>query len=552
MSRNTISILVDLPGNDFAAVVAGHSPGQKFAKANKKFGELFDGIDTPSRLMELVSNRSGKKIIITHNGLHWDLMIQQLNDRESLYILRDVTVERAILTKLKDKLQELERSNEIYTEVMEKELPIGVMITDKDYNVLMANKKLKRYFHIPAKARMKKCYNYVKEIKPCDECILRNFLEGKNKNKKSFITDDEHYITAEIHPVEDKFIITFRDTTKEVNLIREIKKQQEELESANRRIAEQNDILKRLSTINIRIAQMKDPDAILETVLQAIVDTFGCEKGAILLFNEGGKIKNANFTETISTEEQAYIIENVGSPGAVPGETKETANRLTAVNKERLEGFMIRDIMDRDVLSGRIFLRKPGKNIDHSILQLFLMQVSIFLDNLGLQRKLEELVQTDSLTGVFNRYYFEKRLKEEKELSHRFGQPLSLILLDVNGLKETNDNEGHEAGDRLIKETTRLLSGNISSYDSIYRIGGDEFVILLSNCPEERMKTIMDTFYELQETATYDYNGKEFPLRFSMGGSCSTSVEYERLKEEADKRMYLDKEHYYKTRKRYR
>lgn len=541
-----------LPGQDFAAAITTPSPSDQFAAVNQKFSTSFPGIHTPFQLLELITGKSEKKKIISHNQLFWEVMQQELNACQSLFLLKDITSERSILSRLKDQLQELTRFNEIYTKVIDKDLPIGVMIIDKDYNVLMANHMLKRYFHIPPQAHLEKCYNFVKGIKPCDECILRQILEGKRKNKKTFVTSDEHYITAEIHTVDDKFIVTFRDTTKEINLIQEIKKQQDALESANQRINQQNDILKRLSTINIRIAQMRDPEAILETVVKSIIDTFDCEKGAILLFNEGGKIKNAHFTSNIDVQERLVIIDNVGSAKSYPADSLNPRRRYGLSREDHLPDYTIQDIIDKETLVGRLFLKKNREVIDQSIMQLFLMQVNIFLDNLGLQRRLEEMAQTDSLTGVFNRYYFEKRFAEEQELSLRFGQPLSLILADVNGLKETNDQVGHAAGDRLIEQTTRLIGNNISTYDSIYRIGGDEFIILLSNCPEDQMNIVMDMLKDIQESASFEYNGSHYPLRFSLGGACSTSVDYNKMKDEADKRMYRDKDAFYKTHSKYR
>lgn len=131
---------------------------------------------------------------------------------------------------------------------------------------------------------------------------------------------------------------------------------------------------------------------------------------------------------------------------------------------------------------------------------------------------------------------------------------MSLIIVDINGLKAVNDKIGHEAGDALLKEITALLIRNIDAFDSIYRVGGDEFVILLPNCPKDRLEQIVERFQKIQESSdsVFKFKDNPLPLHFSLGGACSTDVEHDKLKETADKRMYLDKEIFYNTHERYR
>lgn len=493
--------------------------------------------------------------MVKHSGQSWELLELNLKEERTLYLLKNITFEMELLGKLKEQIKKLTDTNanyRIYADILARDLPIGVLITDKHFNVSFANNTLKRFFHIPSKARLQKCYNYVRGIKPCPECILKTVAKDSSKNKKTFATDDG-FVTAEIHQLDEslaqpakgeaKYLITYRETTKEIKLIRQIKTQQENLEKANNLIAEQNDILKRLSNINLRISQLKDLDAILGIVINSIIETFEAHKGAILLFNRAGHIESAHFTGTVTEEEQAHIIDHIGT----------SAFSAPSIEDGLLKGYNLIDMMDINQQPiGKLFLFEPGKNVDHSILQLFLTQVNNFLENLRLHRKLEEVAHTDSLTGVFNRYYFDKNFKKEMDLSMRFGQPLSVIIVDVNGLKKANDVIGHEAGDALLKETATLLSANISVFDSLYRIGGDEFVLLLSNCPENQLKIMVEMFEEIQTVSSIQFKDKKLPVRFSLGGACSTEVPHYKLKDTADKRMYANKEEYYETHKKYR
>ncbi len=104
--------------------------------------------------------------------------------------------------------------------------------------------------------------------------------------------------------------------------------------------------------------------------------------------------------------------------------------------------------------------------------------------------KKDDLLQatstTDSLTGLANRRHFDARLREEIARSERHGSPLSLLLVDVDGLKGINDKGGHEAGDVALSTVGTCLSQTCRRTDLAARIGGDEFAVLspLTNAAE--------------------------------------------------------------------
>jgi diguanylate cyclase (GGDEF)-like protein len=112
--------------------------------------------------------------------------------------------------------------------------------------------------------------------------------------------------------------------------------------------------------------------------------------------------------------------------------------------------------------------------------------------------------QQDPLTGIFNRKMFFDELEREVERCSRYGQNLSLIMLDVDFFKEVNDNYGHQAGDRVLIEITNIINSAIRKTDVFARYGGEEFVILmpgtnLSGARDiaERLKdTIADYYFE--------------------------------------------------------
>jgi diguanylate cyclase (GGDEF)-like protein len=430
-----------------------------------------------------------------------------------------------VLTQLKGKLKSLSVDNALYTEIITDELPFGLMITDADHNVLLVNRTLKNLFHIPLRASLQKCYNYVKRIAPCEGCPHIELASGAQTAKKLFHQGDRK-ITAEARRLEDKFLLFFRDTTREIQLIQDIRVQQSNLQEANTLIAEQNAILKSLSRLNIEIARARDLDAVLALLIESLQKFYDAPMAAIVLFNEVGKIEHALFSQDMTADHQRLILLAIGSTTS-------------------LEDHLILEMKTQEKRYGAIYLTRPSTHPDRSIMDLFFMQVISYLENLKLSSRLEELAQTDALTGISNRYFFEKKLSEEIAISQRFGQPISLILVDINGLKKANDSIGHQAGDALIMTTALLLRDNISVYDGIFRLGGDEFVILLSNCPGNQLQIMVDMFLEIQQNQYITVDEQELPVRFSLGGACSETTDYQELLKTADAAMYENKHQFY-------
>ncbi len=156
-----------------------------------------------------------------------------------------------------------------------------------------------------------------------------------------------------------------------------------------------------------------------------------------------------------------------------------------------------------------------------------------------LLEKFVSLGTTDALTNVYNRYsYFE--LLKSLETSHP--KLMGVIFIDINKLKETNDRYGHEAGDALIVRATDLIRSLFEN--SIYRVGGDEFVILEACRSQE---AFIQKVQELKEKLKNDGT-----VLLSIGYHFSTSFsELDGSITEAEKMMYADKEEFYKTNNRY-
>ena len=101
-----------------------------------------------------------------------------------------------------------------------------------------------------------------------------------------------------------------------------------------------------------------------------------------------------------------------------------------------------------------------------------------------LQRRLMEQAITDPLTGAFNRRYMEERLGEALARGRR-RPPVSLLVIDIDHFKRVNDEHGHEAGDTVLKGLVSLVRQRVRAVDLVFRMGGEEFVVLLPDTAED-------------------------------------------------------------------
>src|ERR671924_84218 len=106
------------------------------------------------------------------------------------------------------------------------------------------------------------------------------------------------------------------------------------------------------------------------------------------------------------------------------------------------------------------------------------LRVPIIIEHEDL-KKLELNAVTDPLTGLYNRRLFGESFEKELNRARRYTQPLSLVILDLHRFKEVNDKHGHPRGDEVLRATAATLKKALRTSDSAFRIGGDEFALLL-------------------------------------------------------------------------
>ncbi|MCG8425982.1 MAG: GGDEF domain-containing protein, partial [Chromatiales bacterium] len=159
---------------------------------------------------------------------------------------------------------------------------------------------------------------------------------------------------------------------------------------------------------------------------------------------------------------------------------------------------------------------------------------------------LSELVHTDTLTGLFNYRHFTMALEQEMERTRRAGQPLALILLDIDHFKKVNDTRGHEVGNQALVHLAKIMQQMLRRVDVACRYGGEEFAVILPGTPLPRAISAAQRLRQaLEESSLPLEDGSELRITASMGVSVylrDTALSPEGLVKEADHYLYQAKE----------
>jgi diguanylate cyclase (GGDEF)-like protein len=156
----------------------------------------------------------------------------------------------------------------------------------------------------------------------------------------------------------------------------------------------------------------------------------------------------------------------------------------------------------------------------------------------SLTNEVYKLAALDQLTGLYNRRSGEQRLADEISRAVRHQRPLTVLLLDLDGLKQINDKMGHAAGDLILKGFAERLQRAIRGSDLAVRLGGDEFLVLLPECRAEEVTHVINRVEGLE----LDYGNTKIVCHFSRGWTDYRPGETPaELLKRADEALYANK-----------
>jgi diguanylate cyclase (GGDEF)-like protein len=162
---------------------------------------------------------------------------------------------------------------------------------------------------------------------------------------------------------------------------------------------------------------------------------------------------------------------------------------------------------------------------------------------LKVQTDLEQLAASDMLTGLYNRRKLEEVCNSAITYSRAHNRPCSMLLIDLDYLKQINDTFGHPAGDALINSVVKIIRSQLREQDILGRLGGDEFVLILPATQGESARGIADQIRQAVQNQPFVWDGQEMVRSISVGVAslCDSDTNWKDWLQRADQNLYLAK-----------
>lgn len=338
------------------------------------------------------------------------------------------------------------------------------------------------------------------------------------------------------------------DKLKEVNL---------RLEDMNKKLDTSLAEFFTLQQISQAIGSIFDVNELLKHVNDIIIGVMGVATSNIALYNNAGNRLKIQVTNISNARERAILTDNINSP-----ELKKALDEGRTIMDNSVNPDKYSFIKDRNVKSFiSVPLQVKGKAhglilIEHNIpnafgednvrlLEIITQQISIAIENAKLYEQLQEYANTDGLTQIYNRVFFQNRLYEELTRATKQGYEVSIILFDIDDFKIYNDTYGHLFGDTVLQSIAMTVRESIRKDDIVARFGGEEFVVLL---PHTGKETAYEKAEELRkkisELVVCDSNNSVVKsVSVSMGVSTFPTLAKNQLEliNSADEGLYMAK-----------
>jgi diguanylate cyclase (GGDEF)-like protein len=248
----------------------------------------------------------------------------------------------------------------------------------------------------------------------------------------------------------------------------------ERLEELNQERARLHEALQRIGET---FASNLDREGLLEIVVKTAVDGVGADAGrASVRRTASSPLEQVSFVGQIDGLEEA--IRAAEAKVLETGEPCEaTVDGIASLSHPLRRGDEAHGRVSGVVSVAR--RERPFTSPERELFDYLAEQAAVSLENVGLHETVERQAVTDELTGLFNRRRFQEAMVTEVERSKRFGQPVGLVLLDLDNFKAVNDTYGHQQGDLVLREVARVLRETSREIDEPARYGGEELAVVL-------------------------------------------------------------------------
>ena len=180
---------------------------------------------------------------------------------------------------------------------------------------------------------------------------------------------------------------------------------------------------------------------------------------------------------------------------------------------------------------------------DVALIELFSQLVGASIGNIKLFEKIQRQATMDGLTGLVNHKTFYEILEKELWRSRRYGGRISLIMVDIDNLKNINDAYGHRAGDKAIRKISKIIKECIRQIDTAARYGGDEFAVILLNSSLDDAIIVAQRMVDAVASSQATWQKEQIPLSISVGlGQYDAETTPEDITSRSDQALYMAKQ----------
>jgi len=322
-----------------------------------------------------------------------------------------------------------------------------------------------------------------------------------------------------------------------------------------REIIKQFKQLHTLLEINEKIVTEQSLPELLDYIVRSAVNLLKADAGTLRLPNEeqnvlvlksvyGTHRKFGQIDLPIDENSTAGLSYLKGRPVSFSNISKEPLYPWNGEESKKFPSFLTVPLKARGKNLGILSLYRRKEKFSSSeieIAEIFASQATLAIMNRTYLDQFHRAAITEELTGFYNRGYFYQRLREEMHRAERTDLPLSLLVIDFDHLKIINDSYGHLAGDKALKEVSKIIRACIRKVDIPARYGGDELVVILPetdsisafNVAERMRKKVANTLSEGDISFTVSIGIAIYP---------KDATQSQTLFERADQAMYQAKQ----------
>ncbi len=308
----------------------------------------------------------------------------------------------------------------------------------------------------------------------------------------------------------------------------------EDLEKNREELVRKGFRLTSILQVSQEMSSILNRDRLAEKIIAIAHDLTESDKGLVLVQNEKKESFEILAAKEILGEAWSKISDEFGT---------EIFDRFEVIQTIGAgKSLLCLPIKFQGEVKGACYLEKstPFNEEDIAVLKSVMNQAAISSEN----AKLYELATTDGLTKLIGHRHFQFLLQQETERAIRFHRTLALLMLDIDHFKRLNDTYGHQAGDEVLIEVSRVLQQGCREIDTVARYGGEEFVLILPETDLAGAFLVAERLRSRVENCVICYQDQVMRVTVSLGVACfpEQAASKEELIQVADKAMYLSKE----------